>query len=273
MALLRKHGIRESTSKFHHTPFQPAQQQPHLPHGLRALYWWPWCWSAMAREDPWAVTCLRTTCWLAGRTSGSWTKWGDSPLASVCRTEKTSLSPRRWWRAASSTRPRPSLCSTRCSSRPSTSSTQSVPPLPGTPPSWSSSALDTISSWTTWTPAWGKWRERKTLPWEGQAPLAVKRYFQGIHIYLQEKEYSNCAWEIIRVKIMRSLSSSTSLQERLRMMDGDLNSPWHDSHWLRCPIIFAHSSAAISEDSDFCFSHKIYWITLANTLSVVNEYI
>ena len=55
--------------------------------------------------------------------------------------------------------------------------------------------------------------------------LAMKRYFQGIHIYLQEKEYSNCAWEIIRVKIMRSLSSSTSLQERLRMMDADLNSP------------------------------------------------
>ena len=55
--------------------------------------------------------------------------------------------------------------------------------------------------------------------------LTVKRYFQGIHVYLQEKEYSNCAWEIIRVKIMRSLSSSTSLQERLRMMDADLNSP------------------------------------------------
>nr|WBF70085.1 interferon omega 5 precursor [Moschus berezovskii] len=55
--------------------------------------------------------------------------------------------------------------------------------------------------------------------------LAVKRYFQGIHVYLQEKEYSDCAWEIVRVEIMRSLSSSASLQERLRMMDGDLKSP------------------------------------------------
>ncbi|MXR00168.1 hypothetical protein E5288_WYG008325 [Bos mutus] len=55
--------------------------------------------------------------------------------------------------------------------------------------------------------------------------LAVKRYFQGIHVYLQEKGYSDCAWEIVRVEIMKSLSSSTSLQERLRMMDGDLNSP------------------------------------------------
>uniref|UniRef100_A0A452DL97 Antiluteolysin n=1 Tax=Capra hircus TaxID=9925 RepID=A0A452DL97_CAPHI len=40
--------------------------------------------------------------------------------------------------------------------------------------------------------------------------LAVKRYFQGIHVYLQEKEYSDCAWETVRVEIMRSLSSSTS---------------------------------------------------------------
>ena len=103
--------------------------------------------------------------------------------------------------------------------------------------------------------------------------LAVKRYFQGIHVYLKENQSSDCAWEIVRVEIMRSFSSSTNLQERLRMMDGDLNSPWHDSHWLRCPIIFAHSSSAISEDSDFCFSHKIYWITSSNTLSVVNEYI
>uniref|UniRef100_A0A4W2GYX0 Trophoblastin n=1 Tax=Bos indicus x Bos taurus TaxID=30522 RepID=A0A4W2GYX0_BOBOX len=45
--------------------------------------------------------------------------------------------------------------------------------------------------------------------------LAVKRYFQGIHVYLKEKGYSDCAWEIVRVEIMRSLSSSTSLQERV----------------------------------------------------------
>nr|XP_019821244.1 PREDICTED: interferon omega-1-like [Bos indicus] len=46
--------------------------------------------------------------------------------------------------------------------------------------------------------------------------LAVKRYFQGIHIYLQEKEYSDCTWEIVRVEMMRSFSSSASLRERLR---------------------------------------------------------
>ncbi|XP_010841363.1 PREDICTED: interferon omega-1-like [Bison bison bison] len=45
--------------------------------------------------------------------------------------------------------------------------------------------------------------------------LAMKRYFQGIHVYLKEKGYSDCAWEIVRVEIIRSLSSSTRLQERL----------------------------------------------------------
>ncbi|XP_057576198.1 interferon omega-1-like [Hippopotamus amphibius kiboko] len=55
--------------------------------------------------------------------------------------------------------------------------------------------------------------------------LAVKRYFQGIHLYLKEKKYSDCAWEIVRVEIMRSLSSSTNLQEKLHIMDGDLGSP------------------------------------------------
>ena len=59
-------------------------------------------------------------------------------------------------------------------------------------------------------------------PW---ATLAVKRYFQGIHVYLKEKENNDCAWEIVRLEIMRSLSSLTNLQERLRMTDGDQNSP------------------------------------------------
>ncbi|XDC51405.1 hypothetical protein R6Z07M_002587 [Ovis aries] len=31
--------------------------------------------------------------------------------------------------------------------------------------------------------------------------LAMKRYFQGIHVYLQEKGYSDCAWETVRVEI------------------------------------------------------------------------
>ncbi|XDC71433.1 hypothetical protein R6Z07F_002606 [Ovis aries] len=55
--------------------------------------------------------------------------------------------------------------------------------------------------------------------------LALKRYFHGIHVYLKEKEYSDCAWEIVTVEMMRALSSSSSLYKRFRKMDGDLNSP------------------------------------------------
>ncbi|XP_066221804.1 interferon omega-2-like [Saccopteryx leptura] len=55
--------------------------------------------------------------------------------------------------------------------------------------------------------------------------LAVKRYFYGIRLYLEEKKYSDCAWEVVRVEIMRSFSSTTTLQERIRNKDGDLGSP------------------------------------------------
>ncbi|CAK6434079.1 unnamed protein product [Pipistrellus nathusii] len=55
--------------------------------------------------------------------------------------------------------------------------------------------------------------------------LALKRYFQGIRLYLKEKQYSDCAWEAVRVEIMRSFSSTRALQERLRNEDGDVGSP------------------------------------------------
>ncbi|XP_054583348.1 interferon omega-2-like [Eptesicus fuscus] len=55
--------------------------------------------------------------------------------------------------------------------------------------------------------------------------LALKRYFQGLRLYLKEKKYSDCAWEVVRVEIMRSFSSTRALQERLRNKDGDVGSP------------------------------------------------
>ncbi|XP_036917776.1 interferon omega-2-like [Sturnira hondurensis] len=48
---------------------------------------------------------------------------------------------------------------------------------------------------------------------------AVRRYFGGIFPYLKEKKYSDCAWEFVRVEIMRSFSSIIALQERLSNMD------------------------------------------------------
>ncbi|XP_012520479.1 PREDICTED: interferon alpha-5-like [Propithecus coquereli] len=46
--------------------------------------------------------------------------------------------------------------------------------------------------------------------------LAVRKYFQRITLYLKEKKYSPCAWEVVRAEIMKSISSSTTLQARLR---------------------------------------------------------
>lgn len=47
--------------------------------------------------------------------------------------------------------------------------------------------------------------------------LAVKRYFSGIRLYLKEKKYSDCAWEIVRENIMISLFLSTNLLKMLGM--------------------------------------------------------
>ncbi|XP_021783577.1 interferon omega-1 [Papio anubis] len=54
--------------------------------------------------------------------------------------------------------------------------------------------------------------------------LTLRRYFQGIRVYLKEKKYSDCAWEVVRMEIMKSLFLSTNMQERLRSKNGDLGS-------------------------------------------------
>ncbi|XP_036290075.1 interferon omega-2-like [Pipistrellus kuhlii] len=66
----------------------------------------------------------------------------------------------------------------------------------------------------------------EVFPLAMQGPaLALKRYFQGIRLYLKEKKYSDCAWEVVRVEFMRSFSLIISLQERLRNKNGDVKSP------------------------------------------------
>ncbi|XP_055973393.1 interferon omega-1-like [Sorex fumeus] len=65
---------------------------------------------------------------------------------------------------------------------------------------------------------------------DGSAPgvwgstLAMKRYFRGIARYLREKKYSECAWEVVRVEVMRSLTLSAALQGRWSIKDEDLES-------------------------------------------------
>uniref|UniRef100_A0A9L0JPM8 Uncharacterized protein n=1 Tax=Equus asinus TaxID=9793 RepID=A0A9L0JPM8_EQUAS len=45
--------------------------------------------------------------------------------------------------------------------------------------------------------------------------LAVKRYFQRISLYLKEKDYSSCAWEVVRVEIRRCLLFMNKLTGKL----------------------------------------------------------
>ncbi|XP_076699501.2 interferon alpha-2-like [Callospermophilus lateralis] len=53
-----------------------------------------------------------------------------------------------------------------------------------------------------------------------EAPLrAVRKYFLRITVYLKEKKYLPCAWEVVRAEIMKSFSSSANLYGRLRSME------------------------------------------------------
>ncbi|VTJ89486.1 Hypothetical predicted protein [Marmota monax] len=53
-----------------------------------------------------------------------------------------------------------------------------------------------------------------------EAPLrAVRKYFHRITVYLKEKKYLPCAWEVVRTEIMKSFSSSANLYGRLRSME------------------------------------------------------
>nr|XP_020760574.1 interferon omega-1-like [Odocoileus virginianus texanus] len=54
---------------------------------------------------------------------------------------------------------------------------------------------------------------------KGDSSLALRKYFHGVTLYLQEKGHSPCAWEAVRAEVMRAFSSSTNLQERFRRKD------------------------------------------------------
>ncbi|XP_049626018.1 interferon alpha-7-like [Suncus etruscus] len=61
------------------------------------------------------------------------------------------------------------------------------------------------------------YRSRKNLEPVEQSSLAchsfgiaLRKYFRRIHLYLKRKKYSDCAWEVVRVEIMRSFWLSTT---------------------------------------------------------------
>jgi interferon alpha len=59
-------------------------------------------------------------------------------------------------------------------------------------------------------------REEEPPMMHEDSTLAVRKYFHRITLYLEEKKYSPCAWEIVRAEIMRSILSSANFEERLR---------------------------------------------------------
>ncbi|XDA72287.1 hypothetical protein R6Z07F_002565 [Ovis aries] len=78
--------------------------------------------------------------------------------------------------------------------------------------------------------------------------LAMKRYFQGIHVYLQEKEYSDCAWETGRVEITRRFLCQQvpkKTQEVRRNLILSDSCPSSDSS------LFSHF-----QNSNFCLSYE-----------------
>ncbi|XP_074058968.1 interferon alpha-1-like [Macrotis lagotis] len=46
--------------------------------------------------------------------------------------------------------------------------------------------------------------------------LTLRNYFQGISQYLQGREYSHCAWEIVRIEIRRVFLFMSKLTRKLR---------------------------------------------------------
>ncbi|XP_037706694.1 interferon alpha-14-like [Choloepus didactylus] len=46
--------------------------------------------------------------------------------------------------------------------------------------------------------------------------LEIKKYFQGIHDYLEDQKYSHCAWEVVRVEIRRCFLFIEQLTRRLK---------------------------------------------------------
>ncbi|KAI4573388.1 hypothetical protein MJT46_004628 [Ovis ammon polii x Ovis aries] len=93
--------------------------------------------------------------------------------------------------------------------------------------------------------------------------LALKRYFQGIHVYLKEKGYSDCAWETVRVEIMRSFSSLISLQERRVLM-------------LLRQLKRVSPSSCLQDRNDFAFPQEVLGgsqLQKAQAISVLHEVI
>ncbi|XP_004581292.2 interferon alpha-1/13-like [Ochotona princeps] len=57
---------------------------------------------------------------------------------------------------------------------------------------------------------------KETTPTETPSERAVQKYFANIRRYLTKKKYSLCAWEIVRMEVLRAMSFSVCMQNRLK---------------------------------------------------------
>ncbi|XP_037706696.1 interferon omega-1-like [Choloepus didactylus] len=79
----------------------------------------------------------------------------------------------------------------------------------GSSAAWNTTLLDQLRSglhrqlWDLETCLLQETGEAESLPGMEDPALAVRRYFQGIRLYLQEKKHSDCAWEVVRVELRR----------------------------------------------------------------------
>ena len=160
--------FREQVHRVTHLPRPKHLQGPRWPQPGPSS--WPCCCSAATPSALWTAIWLTPSAWPTGRSWCSCNNWEGSPLPPACRTEMTSHSPRRLWVAASCRRLKPSLCSMRWPSTPSSSSAQRARPPRGTRASWTSYALRWISSSLTCKPVWGRRRGCKGLPCSRRTP-------------------------------------------------------------------------------------------------------
>ena len=155
--------------------------------------------------------------WESRRSSQIWTTWGQPVSSPVWSTELTSDSPRSQLQMAW---PRPSLFSTRCSSR-STFHLLPLPPRvllcclglhpPGQALLWTPSAAGRHGPLL----GAGDWRG-SICPWNGGPCTGHEGVLQGIYLYLKEKKCRDCAWEVVRVEIKRHFLFVNKLLRKLR---------------------------------------------------------
>ena len=175
---------------------------------------WPWWSSAPAPRAPWAVSCLPATAiWKASHVG---VRWRECPLCPVRGTGLTSDSSDPGARDQA-WEDRSHSCCAR------------VAPadLPALQPTGSSAGreeslldrflvgLDQQLEDLDACLREGKTLEQSPLGTENSR-LAVKSYFQRISVYLKEKEYSRCAWEVVSVEIRRRLVFANKLIRKLR---------------------------------------------------------